>query len=853
MSSRLAWYAGISTALAGGVVLSAFNQRANFYSACVYLAQSNLCLMILINLILFIFSSFMYGLQRLCYGPLRPIEIEQLYEKAWFAITETCLAMTIFREEVGAWFLVMFVALLTGKVWGWIGDGRVEILEQQPPANPKLFHIRLSISLAVSVFYDAWLMSYTINTVIQQARPNMMVMFLFEFAVLTVSSSSTACRYLISVMESKVVKKQTQERLIERKREVREERAEILRQREIARAEAGDDYQEPTTPLPSEDDVEEMDIEVPGWEAKGQWVLTLDLITDFMKLSIYSSFFFILFTFYGLPIHIMRDLFVTARSFIKRLTAFLRYRRATHDMNSRYEDATVEDIQREDTCIICREEMRPWSVTNPPVPAGAQPRPGTVNERTRPKKLPCGHILHLGCLKSWLERQQVCPTCRNPVVETPQDAQANANRNARANQPAPGQQDGPAGAQPAAAPGRGRGMRMLNLGPIRLGFGQANFNDFPGLQNPPGGQVNAAGVGPRVYGLELGIPRRAQPQAQPVLVHNGDHAGPIPLDQLPQHLEEIEQQVAQEIRNLQLSQQQLLVVQLLQGELSRLRTLQNNATDPLAANFPLPQPPQAPNFHQTPQIPPSFSSRPTSQPQIQRHSLRPNTSAIPSGSADLPPGVVIPEGWSLLPLERLHNAPLPGQAGTPGTSTGPAATLTSDDPIIASTSTQNVVSPINPESETSNNRTAPINTEQNHSQADSVDSSETNVINTPPSISADQSASTIHTLPSSTNTNPFTDPPDLPNWGNSQLFSGSSLAGNQNLDGARSAPTLPPHDGSENLNPHVSLNSMTGTGESTSSSAEHTERRSDDDGEMRRREKGKAKAATVEDTVDTEE
>lgn len=43
----------------------------------------------------------MYGLQRLCFGQLRPIEVEQLYEKAWFAITETALAMTIFREEVG--------------------------------------------------------------------------------------------------------------------------------------------------------------------------------------------------------------------------------------------------------------------------------------------------------------------------------------------------------------------------------------------------------------------------------------------------------------------------------------------------------------------------------------------------------------------------------------------------------------------------------------------------------------------------------------------------------------------------------------------------------------------------------
>jgi hypothetical protein len=35
-----------STAVALGVILSAFNQRANFYSACVYLAQSNACLMV---------------------------------------------------------------------------------------------------------------------------------------------------------------------------------------------------------------------------------------------------------------------------------------------------------------------------------------------------------------------------------------------------------------------------------------------------------------------------------------------------------------------------------------------------------------------------------------------------------------------------------------------------------------------------------------------------------------------------------------------------------------------------------------------------------------------------------------
>jgi E3 ubiquitin-protein ligase synoviolin len=230
----------------------------------------------------------MFGLQRLFYGPLRPIEIEQLYEKAWFAITETCLAMTIFREEVGAWFLVMFVALLAGKVWGWIGDGRVEILEQQPPADPRLFHIRLTLSLALSLVYDLTMLAYSVNTVIQQARPNMMVMFLFEFAILTITSVSTALRYCISLIEERIVKKQTKERLEAARAAVRAEREEILRQRAAAEQrdevpeEGGEAPEEPLPALPSEDDVDEMDIEVPGWEVKGHYVLSLDLLTGML-------------------------------------------------------------------------------------------------------------------------------------------------------------------------------------------------------------------------------------------------------------------------------------------------------------------------------------------------------------------------------------------------------------------------------------------------------------------------------------------------------------------------------------------------------------------------------------------
>ena len=215
----------------------------------------------------------MLGLQRLFYGPLRPIEIEQLYEKAWFAITETCLAMTIFRDEVGGWFLVMFVCLLIGKVWGWIGEGRVEILEQQPPADPRLFHARLSFSLVISSCFNIFLLRYSVQTVLLQARPNMMVMFAFEFAVLTVTSLSTAARYVITLHEAAVIKYQISAR-----------RAQIIQDRGQTRRAALESHRAISNPPTTgdenaENEIDAADIDVPGWEEKGRWVFYLDLAT----------------------------------------------------------------------------------------------------------------------------------------------------------------------------------------------------------------------------------------------------------------------------------------------------------------------------------------------------------------------------------------------------------------------------------------------------------------------------------------------------------------------------------------------------------------------------------------------
>lgn len=138
------------------------------------------------------------------------------------------------------------------------------------------------------------------------------------------------------------------------------------------------------------------------WEAKSIYLFYVDLAADFFKLATYSLFFFLIMTFYGLPLNILRDVYITLRSFLTKLRDLRRFRRATADMDTKYPDATREEVERGDaTCIICREEMD-WQEK--------EERAKHVGLNETPKKLGCGHIFHFHCLKSWLERQQSCPT-----------------------------------------------------------------------------------------------------------------------------------------------------------------------------------------------------------------------------------------------------------------------------------------------------------------------------------------------------------------------------------------------------------------------------------------------------------
>lgn len=58
------------------------------------------------------------------------------------------------------------------------------------------------------------------------------------------------------------------------------------------------------------------------------------------------------------------------------------------------------------------------------------------------KKLPCNHIFHTACLRSWFQRQQTCPTCRLNILRPVTNNQGNRQQN----------QPQAAGPQPPQAP-----------------------------------------------------------------------------------------------------------------------------------------------------------------------------------------------------------------------------------------------------------------------------------------------------------------------------------------------------------------------------------------------------------------
>ncbi|XP_042023235.1 ERAD-associated E3 ubiquitin-protein ligase HRD1B-like isoform X1 [Salvia splendens] len=332
---RLQTYGGISLIATLAVIYHAFSSRGQFYPAMVYLSTSKISLVLLLNMGLVVMCILWQLTKKIFLGKLREAEVERLNEQSWREVMEILFAITIFRQDFSVSFIVMVTALLLIKALHWLAQKRVEYIETTPSV-PKLAHIRIVSFMGFLLLLDCSFLYNSIKYLLETKQASVSLFFAFEYMILATTTVSTFLKYIFYVSDMLM------------------------------------DGQ---------------------WEKKAVYTFYLELARDLLHLTMYMCFFLVIFVNYGVPLHLIRELYETFRNFKIRISDYLRYQKITSNMNDRFPDATSEEINSSDaTCIICREEM------------------------TTAKKLLCGHLFHVHCLRSWLERQNTCPTCRAPVV-----------------------------------------------------------------------------------------------------------------------------------------------------------------------------------------------------------------------------------------------------------------------------------------------------------------------------------------------------------------------------------------------------------------------------------------------------
>lgn len=170
-----------SVALTSCVLANAFYQKKQFYPSVIYITRSSSC-MTVVYLQAFICVLLVGKLFRfIFFGELRPTETENLIERSWHAISETCLAFTVFRDDLNAKFIALFTLLFFLKCFHWLAEDRVDFMERSPNIS-LLFHFRIASLLFILSLLDLMFISFAYHSTMLKGA-SVQLVFGFEVSV----------------------------------------------------------------------------------------------------------------------------------------------------------------------------------------------------------------------------------------------------------------------------------------------------------------------------------------------------------------------------------------------------------------------------------------------------------------------------------------------------------------------------------------------------------------------------------------------------------------------------------------------------------------------------------------------
>ena len=247
MKMKVATYLTLSFVSSILLLIYAIYTKEQFYPVILFLVSSKVSFVINVNTMLSVSVLFAKFLSYLVFGNLRDLEIEMLIDRAKFAVTETLLALTIFRNEFNYPTIALFIFLLFVKSFHWLSRSRIDYLDQIMPAS-KWVHIRIALFLLFLFLIDVIATYSCIQYTMQHGRSSL-ILFGFEFGLLCISLINIFTRHSLVICDQQLAN---------------------------------------------------------GVVSKGFYVMIVDLVCDGLRFGIYCCFFGLIFQFYGLPIHIIR-------------------------------------------------------------------------------------------------------------------------------------------------------------------------------------------------------------------------------------------------------------------------------------------------------------------------------------------------------------------------------------------------------------------------------------------------------------------------------------------------------------------------------------------------------------------
>lgn len=419
---NIALYAVTSTALFAASLVTLLANSYD-YMTLVQELTFNVHLAILLNFIVCFYLVCMLVTIRIFFGEIRAIEMEHIADRIPFSMLTLLFLLLNDENLILDW--IWFGLTLCAKVYHTILYDRIDFLQIKivnrlsetvggPTSRWGVLRMYVGdvsvILLLFFIFGDVFMAKLLAIDLFQGLSAIESLLFGIQFGVMGIESYTYMGKLALNMYEVIFFRSSFEARLAPGAPQVGEEDS-ISAHADVNGNGLNELEREDVDDL---SEFEDDDFEEQIWENKSFYVQLFLIFLSTLKATFYMVFLYML-SFHSsltLPGTIIQGCITSLYQLCKQIVLFRVFLKHSQRLDNHLSTATEEELAAADhVCIICRENMH--------CPATFERvRKKQLNPRRYPKKLWCGHILHLACLKDWLERSDSCPLCRKKVFAT---------------------------------------------------------------------------------------------------------------------------------------------------------------------------------------------------------------------------------------------------------------------------------------------------------------------------------------------------------------------------------------------------------------------------------------------------